>query len=123
MTIGSRVKGLRKTRGLTQDQLAELAGITQSSLSEIERGQTKYGSGPVLIRLAAALHVAPNWLSTGRGSPTEAPRSDPDSAEALHIYHALPPALRDAWMASGRALLSQSGPSVAQPFHPAKAKS
>lgn len=123
MTIGNRVKGLRKTRGLTQDALAQLAGITQSSLSEIERGQTKYGSGPVLIRLAAALRVSPNWLSTGRGSPTEAPRSDPDSSEALHIYQALSPALRDAWMASGRALLAQSGPSLANPYHPAKAKS
>lgn len=37
--VGARLKALRKRRGLTQGQVAEYAGISQSTLSEIERGE------------------------------------------------------------------------------------
>lgn len=121
MTFGNRVKTLRKASGLTQHQLADKAGIAQSTLGDIERDATKHSLGPTAQRLAAALNVTAEWLSTGRGAMVRASGADPDESEALHIYRALPKGMREAWMASGRALLAQTGPSAAHPYQP-KAK-
>lgn len=121
MTFGNRVRDLRKAAGLTQHQLAARAGIAQSTLGDIERNATKYSQGPTALRIAAALNVAPEWLSTGKGAMARASSADPDESEALHIYRALTPGLRDAWMASGRALLTQIGPTAADPY-PKKVK-
>lgn len=38
MTIGSAIKELRKKQGLSQEELAKAAGITQTALSQIENG-------------------------------------------------------------------------------------
>lgn len=50
---------------MTQPQLAGAAGIKQSTLSELETGETKEISGPSLIALSKALRVRPEWLITG----------------------------------------------------------
>jgi len=54
--IGSRIKELRKKKGLSQEQLSEKADITPNYLSRIERG-TENPTLDMLIRLAAALDV------------------------------------------------------------------
>jgi transcriptional regulator with XRE-family HTH domain len=54
--IGSRIKELRKSRGLSQEKLSEKVGMSSKYLSSIERGY----ENPTLdtfIRLAAALDV------------------------------------------------------------------
>ncbi len=38
--LGSAVTGLRKRRGLTQGQLAELAGVSRQWLNGLENGRT-----------------------------------------------------------------------------------
>ena len=52
--IGKRIKDIRKSRGLTQAQLAELSGVEPSNISHIERAATKL-SLPTLINIANAL--------------------------------------------------------------------
>ncbi|PLZ01758.1 transcriptional regulator [Burkholderia sp. WAC0059] len=47
-TVGRALSVRRKARGLTQEQLSEAAGLTQASLSHIERGIV----APSLERLA-----------------------------------------------------------------------
>lgn len=37
--LGIRIKGLRRSLGLTQDQLARQVGISRASLANIERGK------------------------------------------------------------------------------------
>jgi len=37
MSIGENIKRLRKNKGYTQEQLAEMVGIRQCTLSQIER--------------------------------------------------------------------------------------
>lgn len=65
-TVGLRIRHARKElRKLTQPKLAAAAGIKQPSLSELETGETKEVSGPVLIALAKALQVRPEWLLWG----------------------------------------------------------
>jgi transcriptional regulator with XRE-family HTH domain len=65
MSIGERVKLARKEAGLTQQELANKAGIKQSTLSELERGDS-YGT-KTLASMAAALSVNALWLEKGVG--------------------------------------------------------
>lgn len=53
--MGLRIRTLRKERGLTGEQLAEMVGITKGYISEIETGKKTPGAG-LVIRFAAALN-------------------------------------------------------------------
>lgn len=63
--LKDRLKLARKNAGLTQSELADRAGIKQSSVSEIERGLSR--SSIHLIKLAQICNVDPVWLSEGAG--------------------------------------------------------
>lgn len=54
--FGIRVKGLRKNRGLSQEELAEKVDISSKYLSRIEMGQ-HFPSLDILVNLADALNV------------------------------------------------------------------
>lgn len=72
---------------MTQPALAAAAGIKQPSLSELETGETKEISGPVLIALSKALRVRPEWLVTG-DLPIEPTASSltNDERELVELY-------------------------------------
>ena len=53
--IGDKIRALRKRRGLSQEQLGELVGFSQSKISKIENGD--WDSLSDLKLLAAALEV------------------------------------------------------------------
>lgn len=80
-TIGERVRALRKKRGYSQVELAALAGITQGSLSLIERNETEMPAGDTLAGLCKALKTTPDFLVAGAG--------DPDSIDAAIQEHEL----------------------------------
>ncbi|WP_315734222.1 helix-turn-helix transcriptional regulator [Bradyrhizobium sp. SZCCHNR1093] len=63
----------RKKRGLSQDDLAKRAGITQGYLSEIEVGR-KSGDVQTLRKLADALRVTLDSLVPDGPSEEDAPR-------------------------------------------------
>ncbi|NDB18138.1 MAG: XRE family transcriptional regulator [Actinobacteria bacterium] len=52
--LGSKVRAIRQKRGLTQKQLAELAGMTQPAVARFEAGGTT-PTLAILARLAEAL--------------------------------------------------------------------
>jgi transcriptional regulator with XRE-family HTH domain len=54
--FGLRVRALRSARGLSQESLAERAGLTTKFLSEIERAETNPSLTSV-VQVAAALNV------------------------------------------------------------------
>ena len=57
-----RIKAVRKWRGMTQNDLADRAGITQGHLSDIE--SRKRGLTPLVAAKAAeALHVPVDWIA------------------------------------------------------------
>lgn len=63
--IGQRIRKIRKSRNLSQEELAEKVGISTTHMSHIETGNTKL-SLPVFAHLAAALEVpADDLLSDG----------------------------------------------------------
>ena len=57
IALGSRIRNLRKKRGLTQQLLAEQVEIETSNISHIERGASKVGLS-TLVRIANALGVS-----------------------------------------------------------------
>jgi transcriptional regulator with XRE-family HTH domain len=54
--LGARIREIRKARGLTQEQLAEMVDIEQKHVSRIELGKN-YPTIDRLERIAAALKV------------------------------------------------------------------
>ncbi len=69
--FGLRVRSLRTARSLTQEQLAERAGISVDFLSLIERGKNA-PSFENLDELADALEVSAAELFSFEGGPIEA---------------------------------------------------
>lgn len=64
--LGTRLKEIRKERGYSQGKLAEIVGVSQGLVGQLEnwRNQdTKH-----IFSFARALGVDAEWLATGRGS-------------------------------------------------------
>lgn len=49
----------RKAQGISQQELAELIGTTQSVVSRIENGTSRHITIDYLMRIATALHISP----------------------------------------------------------------
>ena len=56
MHIGIAIKHIRSQRGLTQDELAKMCGLSRTSISQIETG-TKYPQKRNLNRICKVLKV------------------------------------------------------------------
>ena len=79
--IGRRVRKLREEHRLTQEALAEAAGVSVPYVSHIERGIKKPRLG-TLLRLSAALDVTVDTLLRGN-QPAEANAFYSDVQELL----------------------------------------
>lgn len=64
-TIGDRVRKARRAKKMSQQRLAEIVGLRQASISDLEQGKTK--GTPSIAKIASALGVNAMWLETGRG--------------------------------------------------------
>ncbi len=63
--LGIAISTLRRIRGLSQEELAEKAGISRSLLSNIEAPNLAHGfSLNVFYNIADALQIAPEQLIT-----------------------------------------------------------
>ncbi|MEH0146524.1 helix-turn-helix transcriptional regulator [Corynebacterium sp. Q4381] len=76
LTLGQRVKMLRQMRGLTQVRLAEIAGVSRSLVSNLERNDYNGSRAAdptisTIYRLAGALYVPPAALLPGAGVVVE----------------------------------------------------
>lgn len=65
--VNERLRRLRKAAGLTQQQLADRAGITQSTVGNIESGLRAYGSS--VVSLSKILGVNPDYLMCETNDP------------------------------------------------------
>lgn len=75
MTVGERVKQLRKAKGLTLEKFGSSLGISAASISGIELG--KNGASNSTIKAICAVYgVSEDWLRTGEGEMFE--ELDPD---------------------------------------------
>jgi transcriptional regulator with XRE-family HTH domain len=65
MTIGIRIKTLRKQRGLNQTQLGEMLGVTLNTVFNIESGKTDISS-ETLKKISEIFEVSADYLLTGK---------------------------------------------------------
>jgi transcriptional regulator with XRE-family HTH domain len=69
-SVGKRLKAIRESRGLTQDQLADLVGVKERTISRYETGASKgLYDDEVLDELSKALHVEPEDIIGPRAVP------------------------------------------------------
>ena len=61
MILGSRIKSLRKEKGLTQQQLADLINVTKVSICCYEKGN-RTPNLETFMDLVEALNTTPNYL-------------------------------------------------------------
>jgi transcriptional regulator with XRE-family HTH domain len=82
-TIGDRLRRLRSERGLTQEQLAERAGVSVDLIKKLEQGRRESARLTSLTALATALDVPRSDLLDKR------PRLDGDQGLMLRIRDAI----------------------------------
>lgn len=66
MTIGERIKEVRKSSGLTQADFGKQVKITGASVSMIEKGINN-PSDQTITLICSRFHVSEDWLRTGAG--------------------------------------------------------
>lgn len=66
MGTGKRIALFRKSKGLTQEELASRLGASRSYLAGIESGK-KEPSRNLLMLLIETTDISPDWLLTGQG--------------------------------------------------------
>lgn len=64
--MNERIKQLRKTLGLTQQEFAERIGITRNAVANYETGRNE-PIGSVLNLICNEYNVNPDWLRNGSG--------------------------------------------------------
>jgi len=77
-----RIKNRRKDLNLTQQQVANIVGVSKASVSQWEKGDTS-PRGENLYTLAKALKCTPEWLLNGKGDPS-IERSNVEKGPELH---------------------------------------
>lgn len=97
-TIGKRVSRIRKTLGLTQEEIAEKIGITQSLYSAYERGRLKL-SAEMAAQIAHALGVTSDEI-LGLSGPKDKISLDLRLLKRLKKIEALPVHKRRALISS-----------------------
>jgi len=122
-TFGARLRFWRERRGYArQGDLATAIGISQSTLSELEKGHSGEPSASVLLKAADLLGLRPKYLLTGEGAPEAQYFQELNGLEAqlVMIFRQLPnDAMRDALLIDANNMLgrSQQGASTAaNPF-------
>lgn len=64
LTLGARIRALRRARGLTQDRLANSTGVSRSAVAQWESDRAGHSTG-MLRRLADVLGVSVSTLNDG----------------------------------------------------------
>lgn len=87
LTLGDRIKRSRTAQGLTQQQLADKVGVTQTAVAAWECGKRGVPKGDNLLRLAQALCLEADELM---GASVDAPNPSSEEFELLVAFRKLP---------------------------------
>lgn len=94
MNVAERLKFFRESRNLTKSRLAQLAGVSQSYISDIEAGK-KNPTVEVLSRICDALGISLVEFLSGETNETGL---NPETARFAKIVEKLPAEERRALM-------------------------
>lgn len=93
--VGENIKRIRKEKKLSQRQLADLSGISQSAISDIENpAVTKLPNIDTIQKLAAALRVSIDELTGAVVASKKEAESDLLRKSILDDYDRMTPAQR-----------------------------
>lgn len=107
-TIGTRVRSLRISFGITQKRLADALGISQAAISQIERDHTVSLSGSVLAGLCKELRTTPEFI-LGHITTNQGFEDAMSESELVKIFRDLPIEARRYLQATARGLLTEYG--------------
>jgi transcriptional regulator with XRE-family HTH domain len=95
VAVGARIRLLRKMRGLSQQALAEAAGVTFQQIQKYERGSNRV-SASMLARIAQTLQApvaemfGEGGASSGAIDEVAALLAEPGAVELLKAFSGLP---------------------------------
>ena len=96
LTLGARIRALRRARGLTQDRLASSTGVSRSAVAQWESDRAGHSAG-MLRRIAEVLGVSVGVLRNGwEGSTQQA--LTPQEIALLRLYRGCSPEDRSVLM-------------------------
>lgn len=67
LNLGERLKVARKSKGLTQDGLAEKIGTSRGVITNIEHNKTETPQPLIINALCKILEISKDWLLNGTG--------------------------------------------------------
>lgn len=110
-SIGERIAIARKSARVTQQELAEAVGYAhKGSINKIELGLTGV-SGDRLYKIANALHVSPEYLTTGVSIPEDPIPVNGWADKLLSLANKLTVKKRNELITFAAFLVSQEGKS------------
>lgn len=89
MTVGDRIRELRKIHGLTQEQLALQIGLERSSIGKYEGKSGITPSDEIKIRIADFFHVSLDYLCGRADRDSSSFFMTPDELKLLSCYRSL----------------------------------
>jgi len=95
LTVGARIRLFRKMRGMSQQALADSAGVTFQQIQKYERGANRV-SASMLARIASALQApVAELFGEASGAPSAVDEvaallAQPGAIELLRAFSALP---------------------------------
>ena len=103
-SIGTRVKSLRVSKRLSQQELADKIGLTQPAIAKIESGKTKNMEGGTLEALARELSSTSSYILHGSVSSDDHEHAM-IAAEMAAIFRDLPLVDKEAILRMARGIL------------------
>lgn len=102
-TMGQRLKALRKSRKLTQEQVAEFVGVSQNGWSDFERDKRADMSATTLEAICRLLVTTPRYVLYGTDGGIDY-ESLMQEAELSAIFRELPSSAQTALLNNARLL-------------------
>lgn len=106
-TVWQRIRSARQNAGYTnQGEFAKLLGISQGALSEIESGESKLPSSPVLLRMSELLRKSPRWIIYGEDGDLKLPTAE--EIALLDAYRSMSAEGKAAMVVTAQALAKKT---------------
>jgi len=103
-SVKDRIKTLRKTLKLSQEEFGKRIYVSQSLLTEIESGNRKVNDRTIQL-IVSEYNVNKDWLLTGNGDMFSAPPPDLKKEQLLGIFNELDIMLQDYLLLQSKELL------------------
>ena len=106
--VGRRIRMMRKTRGMSQERLANLVGVARSTVAQWETGRTVQVDFKTLMRVGQVLGVNARWLAIADVSPVPVIFPSTEESMLVEAFRRLSEAERDEVLAAVRSYANRA---------------